>query len=285
MKKIYLTLSSCLLCIVAIAQNPVSEALPFVQLDYNPASISMGSTYIGSAAMVPLSDSNLNAGALYQSYMPEIDGTQYMGVGVSGKKDALGLSLAFVRGKGAGITGEKFSPSEMMLNIGAGYAFTENLSAGINVKYARDQILSDYSHGAVAADIFVAGKMDRFDYAGGVSSIGQKVASESTGSFRLPSAATLGCGYTVGEEHVLRTRVKADFYFSKAVAAGIGAEYAYKGMVSARCGYHYGGDSVIPSFASAGLGLHIGDFTIDAAYLFASDVLKNSFAVSAGVRF
>lgn len=285
MKKIYIILAGILICSGVSAQELVSEAMPFVQLDYNPVSVAMGSTRVASAALLPLSSYNLKAGATYQNYMPEIDGTQYMGVGVSGKKDGLGLSLAFVRGKGAEISGEKFSPSEILVNIGAGYAFAENLSAGINVKYAREQILSNYTHGAVAADIFVAGKMDNVDFAGGLSSVGQNVSSESTGQFRLPSAATFAAGYTLGEDNMLVTRVKADFYFSKAVAFGIGAEYNFMEIASLRCGYHYGGESVIPNFASAGLGVHFGEFTLDASYLFASDVLKNSFAISAGVRF
>lgn len=285
MKKIYMILAGSLFCAGAFAQDLVSEAMPFVQLDYNPVSVSMGSTRVASAAVLPLSDYSLSAGATYQSYMPEMNGTQYIGVGVSGKTDGLGLSLAFVRGKGAEITGEKFSPSEMMVNIGAGYSFADNFSAGVNVKYAREQILSNYSHGAVAADIFIAGKMDNVDFAGGLSSIGQKISSESTGDFRLPGAATVAAGYTLDGDNTLVTRIKAEFYFSKAVALGIGAEYNFMGIVSLRGGYHYGGNSVIPSFASAGIGFHIGEFTLDASYLLGSDVLKNSFAVSAGVRF
>ena len=62
-------------------------------------------------------------------------------------------------------------------------------------------------------------------------------------------------------------------------------EYGYDGLVFARAGYHYGGDSLVPTFASAGLGLKIGEFTLDAAYLFASDILGGTFSVGVGVRF
>ena len=73
--------------------------------------------------------------------------------------------------------------------------------------------------------------------------------------------------------------------FSGAFAAGIGAEYSFDKLIFARVGYHYGGESVVPSFASAGFGFHNGMFCLDAAYLFGSDVLNNSFSVSVGVRF
>ena len=119
----------------------------------------------------------------------------------------------------------------------------------------------------MAADLFVAGKVDAFDFAAGVCSVGTQVESESTGSFNLPSAATAGCGYVYdADSFSVCTRAKADYYFSGYLAAGIGAELLYDGMFAVRAGYHYGGESIIPNFASAGLGLHVGEFALGAAY-------------------
>ena len=286
MKKFYTVLAACLITAAGWAQQPVSDAMPFIQLDYNPASLAMGSTLVPSSAVLPLSP-GFAAGVAYQSYMPAISGTEYISAGAAGSYEKLAGSLSFSRGTGEEITGEKFTPTEVLISIGLGYALTDFLAIGANLKYAKEQLLSDYSNNAAAVDLFVAGKIEELDFAAGVSSLGQKVASRSTGDFSLPTTLPAACGYeySLEDAHALRGRVKADYYLSGCFAAGLGVEYCYSGMVSARAGYHYGGDSIIPSFASAGIGLHVGQFTLDAAYLFASDVLGGSFSVSAGVRF
>ena len=58
-------------------------------------------------------------------------------------------------------------------------------------------------------------------------------------------------------------------------------------MLTFRGGYHYGNASkgVIPSYASLGLGVKFFGVSIDAAYLFGSEILKNSFGVSLGYEF
>ena len=287
MKKISLTLLAGILCLAASAQEPVSEALPFMQMDFNPSSIAMGSTRIPSAAILHLSGTKLAADVAYESYMPELSGTQYVSGGAAGTYGKFGASIGFTRGTGDEITGERFTPSEILVNAGLSYAVTPMIAAGVNVKYAKEQLLSNYSNNAVAADVFVAGKLDAFDFAAGVSSLGGQVESESTGKFNLPSAVTLGCGYLydLNEEICLYARLRGDYYFSGNPAAGLGVEGWYKGMFAVRAGYHYGGESVIPNFASAGLGARIGEFPFDAAYIFASEALMNSFSICAGVRF
>lgn len=285
MKKLYIILAAGLMSLSAAAQT--SEALPFIQLDYSPVSLSMGSSLIPSSAVLPLSDSRLAGGVLYESYMPELSATRYIGAGVAGTLGKLGLSLAFTRGTGEMIADEKFIPSELMLNAGVSYAVMDFLAIGANVKYGKEQLLAAYANSAVAFDLFAAGKTAGFEFAAGVSALGGKVHSESTGDFSLPAAVTLGAGYTAefGDVHAIAARARADRYFSGPIAAGFGIEYGYSGLAFARAGYHYGGDSIIPSFASAGLGLHVGDFTVDAAYLLASDILGGSFSVCVGVRF
>lgn len=285
MRKLYMILAAGLMSLSAAAQT--SEALPFLQLDYNPASLAMGSTLIPSSAVLPLSGIKLSGGVAYESYMPAISATSYISGGAAGTLDKLGYSIAFTRGSGEAITDEKFVPSEVMVNAGVSYAVMDFLAVGVNVKYGKEQILANYASSAVAFDLFAAGKIAGFEFAAGASALGGKVKSESTGNYSLPAAITLGGGYTAefGEVHAISARAKADRYFSGPLAAGIGIEYGYDGMVFARAGYHYGGDSIVPTFASAGLGLHFGEFFLDAAYLFASDILGGTFSVGAGVRF
>lgn len=285
MRKLYMILAAGLMTLEAAAQT--SEALPFIQMDYNPVSLATGSTLIPSSAVLPLSDVKLAGGVAYESYMPGLSPTNYISAGAAGKLDKLGLSIAFSRGSGEPVTGEKFVPSEILVNAGVSYAVTDFLAIGANVKYGKEQLLANYANSAVAFDVFAAGKFSGFEFAAGASALGGKVQSESTGDFSLPAAITIGGGYTAkfAEVHAITARIKADRYFSGPIAAGFGFEYGYDGLAFARAGYHYGGDSIVPSFASAGLGLKIGEFTLDAAYLFASNILGGTFSVGVGVRF
>lgn len=285
MRKIAIIAAACFMSLAAAAQT--SEALPFIQMDFSPVSLGMGSTCVPSSAVLPLSGTKLAGGVAYEDYMPNLSSTQYISAGLAGSLDKFGYSLAFSRGTGETVSGETFKPSEILVNAGASYAVAEFLAIGANVKYGQEKLLASYSSSAVAFDLFAAGKYSGFDFAAGVSALGGKVKSESTGDFSLPSAITLAAGYSAAfaDVHALTARVKADRYFSGPIAAGLGVEYGYGGMVFARAGYHYGGDSIVPSFASVGLGARLGEFTLDAAYLFASDVLGGSFSVCLGVKF
>ena len=286
MRKISLILLSGILCMAASAQELVSEALPFMQIDFNPVSTSMGSSIVPSAAVLPLGSTRLAAGVAYENYMPDLGSTQYISGGVAGKAGRIGASLNFTRGTGEEISAERFTPSEVLVNAGVSYAFNPMIAAGINVKYAKEQLLSDYSNHAVAADMFLSGKLENMELTAGVSSIGSRVQSKNTGNFNLPSAVTAGGAYLIAaEDYTVLARARADYYFSGHLAAGAGAEFCYNNMFSFRAGYHYGGESIIPSFASIGAGLHIGEFTLDAAYIFASEALAGSFSICAGVRF
>ena len=264
-----------------------TEALPFLQLDFNHSSLAMGSTITPTAALVPAKDYSIAGGVGYTSYMPKLDGTKYISAGASGKLGKFGFSLAGVRGTGAEITGEEFKPYELIINAGAGYAINGYLSLGVNVKYGKEQILKDYSNSAAAADIFAAGFYKGFELSAGVSNLGGKIASESTGDFSLPAAFTLAGNYmkVAAGVHHLEARFKIDNYFSGSTGVSVGAQYGYAGLVYVRGGYHYGGETIIPTFASAGLGLHLYNITIDAVCLFASETLQDSFGLSLGVEF
>ena len=285
MRKLFTILAAGMISLAAAAQT--SEALPFIQMDFSTVSLGMGSTAIPSAAVLPLKDVKVVGGVAYESYMPALSATNYISGGAAGALDKIGYSIAFSRGTGEAVTGEKFVPSEIVVNAGASYAVMDWLAVGVNVKYGKEQLLSNYANSAVAFDVFAAGSYSGFEFAAGASALGGKVKSEATGDFSLPSAVTIGAGYTAafGDVHAVAARIKADRYFSGPIAAGFGLEYGFDGMIFARAGYHYGGDSIVPSFASAGLGLHYGEFALDAAYLFASDILGGSFSVCAGVRF
>ena len=287
MRKLYMILAAGLASLNIYAGNPASEALPFMQIDYTPRSIAMGNSNLGCSSAVALADFKFKGGIGYDNYMPELSGTRYMIGGIAAKRNSFGFSASFQRGTGDKISGENYSPSEILLNLGAGVAMTENFGIGVNVKYAHEQLLSDYSNKAVAFDLTASWRYKTSMISGGITCIGESVKSSTKEAYPLPTALDLAGNHTFvfTEDHSVQLAAKADYYLSGAFAAGAGVEYSYAGMVFARAGYHYGGESLVPSFASAGLGLHLGEFFVDASYVFASDVLNNSFAISVGVCF
>ena len=281
MKKTAITIFSLLLPILVAAAEPGTEAMPFIRLPFSPVSMGAGAFSNSTVAAVPLGDDALACGAGWMSYMPEISRSDYISGGAAGKIGSLGLSLNFTRGAGQKVYGLDYRPSDILVNAGVGYAFLPNLSAGVNFSYAIQNFTEDYSSKAWAADIFLAGKFDRLAFTAGVSSIGSPIASEENGNFSLPSSASADISYLLplAENHSLKAGAGLDYYFSGAAAGGLGLEYNYDKLVFVRAGYHFGGDSIIPSFASAGLGARLGNFELDAAYIFASDILKNSFSL------
>ena len=287
MKRILLTCAAVLSGLALRAGNPVSEALPFTQINFSPASLAMASSKVASVATVPFGSYNGAAGFGFLNFMPEIDGTFYSFIGGTLHQNNVGASLAIVRGTGSKIDGENFTPSEIMVNAGFAWRFIPMLSAGVNVKYAKEEILNGYSYGAVAADLYLAGEYEDFDFAAGISDLGKKVGSEATGSFSLPAAVSLAGGWdhSFAEKHGMRLQAKADYFFSGAIAAAAGAEYSYDSTGFARLGYRYGGDSFMPSFASAGLGARFEGFAIDLNYIFASKTLGGSIGLSVSYSF
>ena len=275
----------------ASAAEPGSEALPFLRLHQNPASLAAGAASAGTAALLPFGGDRLCAGASYLSYMPSVSRTDYISGGISSRFGSFGdagdelsrfgATLNFTRGAGREVYGTDYKPSDLLLNAGFGWAMTRQLSIGLNLSYASQSLTEDYSLKAVAADLFLAGKFGGFSFAAGASSLGGGVGSEETGDFSLPASAEAFFAYDfpLAGKHGLRASLDADYYFSGAFSAAIGAEYAFGDIAFARAGYRYGGDSIIPSFASAGLGFRFKGFELDATYLFASETLGGSFAL------
>ncbi len=287
MKKFAMILAAGLFSLNMSAGTPVSEALPFAQLDFNPASIAMGNTHIECASHIPHNPYFIGGGVGYENYMPELSGTKYLNAGAASKiNDNCGVSLSFVRGTGEEITGVGYTPFEILVNAGFGFMFSPRLAVGLNVKYAKEHLLKSYSNTAVLVDITGTWKFHATELTAGVTGIGEAITT-STGKFPLPTAVDIAAKqvFEFGSDHALTLAGRADYYFAGHPAAGAGVEYCFSKMVFVRAGYHYGGESIVPSFASAGAGLWIGNFYVDAAYAFASDVLDKSFSLRAGVRF
>ena len=289
--------------------QPGSEALPHVRIVQDPQAAAMGGAGIVStasmayasytnAAAIPYSEKSLDVAVAYQNWQPSAASTDFISIaGAYNIRDKVGITVGFSYGANPeyetfnayGESSGMFSPSDMQANVGIGWRFLPFLSAGVNVKYVRSAVAEGHSFGAVASDIFLMSKLEDFKVALGVSSLGSKVTSASGAKYSLPTSVSLGAGYghVFGEKHGLEILADADWYFSNAVSVEAGAAYTFNDLVSVRAGYHYGGESVIPSYASAGAGVKFFGVRIDAAYIIGTgdSPLKNTFLIGAGYSF
>ena len=272
---------------VSYATEPGSEALPFIRVKADAAVLGLGGTGIGNNTVYSvLGGDRLSVRAGGARWMPDINSTTYMGLGGMYNLGNVAFSVDVMSGKGARIESEDYTPGSLFLQAGGAYRLTDNISFGADLVYASENLLKDYSYSAFAVNAFVAGRFGGFCFAAGLSSLGSAVSSSTSGKFSLPSSATLDAAYTFRfGESSFKAAATMDYFFSGTLAASVGAEYKVYDIISARVGYHAGGESVIPSFASAGFGMQYSGVSFDLAYLFGSESLNGTFALTLGYRF
>lgn len=281
------------------------EALGFSRVIHDP--VAAGKAFAGTAstsgmawasftnaAVIPLSDKKLDMATSYQGWSPQGAGSTNISAGAGlrlGKKS--GLAIGFYNGKGEDYTlmdagGNEmgtFTPKELQFNLGYGIRLAKIFSAGVNLKYLHTKLADDASYSTVAVDVLFMAEMAMFKVAAGVTDVGSSVKADDGTSFSLPSAFTVAGSYDVGLVG-LEANLDASYYFKGGFTAALGAEYSFLKVMRVRAGYHYGSDkAVLPSFASAGLGVRLLGFSLDAAYLFGSDALQNTLTIGLGYSF
>lgn len=185
-----------------------------------------------------------------------------------------------------------YRPGQMMVAAGAEYRHADFLKAGLKLKYLNESLAPDAEHGAFASDIHITGNIAFSSRSSvivdlGIDNLGSKVRSAAGQSFPLPTSLPFCAGYygVFGKGSALEVLAEVNWFLCGSLAAAAGASYIYNDLISVRCGYHYGGQSVVPSFASAGAGLNIHGIRLDLAYIFGSGTMSNSLAVSLGYTF
>lgn len=180
-----------------------------------------------------------------------------------------------------------FRPTEFNVTVGGSFAVTSYLSVGLAARMLHSSLAMNVSTNVFGADLGIYFKMKGLSAGVSVNNLGTK-AKFGNNSYVQPMMAKLGVGYTRAfGKHALSATAETDILFAGAVMAGAGIEYSFRDLLFVRGGYHYGAPhkAVVPSYGSAGLGVKIFGISLDAAYLFASQVLKNSFALSVGYAF
>jgi long-subunit fatty acid transport protein len=191
-----------------------------------------------------------------------------------------------VSDNGSEIRDTEFSPSELSVSAGASYSVLDFLSVGLALRYADSKLAEDASSAVFGADVALYFKKNGIKAGLSVNNLCTKVKFLDR-AYSQPMMAKLGAGYdlTLGNS-ALDFMAEVDVLFSGSLMAGAGCEYSFNEMVYVRAGYHYGSSvDVVPSYASAGLGISIFGAKLNVAYLFGSRILANSMCFSLGYSF
>ena len=294
------------LCSYAQDKNSAHQ---FIRIPRDPATGAMAgagaaSTFTTSysafrnSAVIPFSDKTVDVGVSYQMWAPDGVKSNDVAAGVAYKvSDKFGFSVGFAYDLGAemqtydasGKSSGKFSPSDMVLNAGLGFAFTEKIGAGVNVRYSSDKIADGVTSNGFGADVFVLYKaLPELNLTAGVSSLGSSVKDASGQTFSLPMSATIAGAYTaaIDEQNRVDVALDADYFFTGGLGAALGLQYSYDDLVFVRAGYHLGTDKApLPSFATIGAGVKYSGFKLDVSYLTANPVIGNTLTIGVGVAF
>ena len=296
MKKYILSsLVAALLPVALFAQE--SPALPFLRIDRSAITSAMGGAEALSSlynpAAIPFRGSDIAVS--YQGWAPggaKSTNLNLLGGIRAGKRIGIHFLGAYQQGQeytlydntGNGKT--TFDPSDLMVGAGVGFAFTDVLSFGLNVKFAQSTLAPETSISAISGDAFVMFSRKGFNATVGVASLGTPVKSGNA-SFGLPTSAKVGVGYDAkfGTSGVFVT-ADADVFFTGGVGAALGAQYAWNDMVFVRAGFHLGtGQCPLPTYASVGLGGKFAGVHLDVSYLLANKAIGNTLCVGLGYSF
>lgn len=303
MKHLAIILVSLSIAISSAAQS--WSALPWVRTGRGAADLSMaGSAFMsddnmawaadGNAAMVPFSADRLSAELGYTRYNSLK--TNYFNAGFAYSiKEKAGIAASVSYGFDPAYdvydeTGEPdgaFTPDYILAAAGVSWRFLKFMSIGFNFRYARQSLAEGYTLSTCAGDAVLMCRFADFSISAGAMNLGMPVKSHDGSSFNLASSAKAAMMYD-GHfgKNGLQINLDSDWYFSNTVTAALGAQYSWNDILFLRAGYRYSMQGcVIPSFASVGLGLRFFGVRLNAAYIFASEVLDNSFSLSLGYSF
>ena len=291
---------------MAVSFTAGAQALPFTAVDHDPAVLGKGGTFMtetsgtafaafGNPAATPFADKKLDAAVGYTLWQPSGLTSNVITAGGSLMlREKIGVSLGVMYGMNSsydiidasGLVTGKFVPSDLQINAGLSWRFLPFLSVGANVGYASSTLAEGSSYGAFNADVFAMAKLGGLKASAGVKGLGSSVKSVSGASFALPMTAVAGVGYTLdfGKKNSVDLNVDAEYHIDGGFAVAGGASYTFAKLATIRAGYRYGGNTVLPSYASVGACINIFGARVDVAYLIGGKCspMANTVCISLG---
>ncbi len=290
MRKLYSVVLAAFVSVMgAMAQESV--AMDWLRASRNPAAAALAGAGSASAgqgtafaflqnpALAPLQQEKLGAG-VSMALSPSGDATSNnLAAGVSYRLGKLSVHAGYAStrypetafsSEGGGAAGT-FVPTDMALGGGFGYAFTESLSLGANVRYAMQQLSSKVSISSVNADVAALYRLGNLSLSAGAYCLGPKVKRSSGNSeYALPSSAKIGASYVLEfGDSVLDIVADADYYFNSNLGFAAGAAYSLKDMFFARAGFAYGSSrdtfivAPVPTHFALGAGVKLYGVRVD----------------------
>ncbi len=244
-----------------IVRDPARAGLAFAGL----ASLSQGPAF-GSVAAVPFYDGTFDGAFSYSRWNPSGEcGNHFTlaAAGRLGKRYGISASAALQRAVGY----EGWTPTDFQARLGLSMALSELFSVGIGGHYLSSTLSPEDHLSGFAMDLSLLLRKGGFSAFLGLSQLG----SASLGDKVYPTAASVSLGAAYAHcfgEHRLEADLDADFYLGGGVILSGGVQYSWREFLFLRGGYHWGSaKAVLPSFASAGLGVHWNGIRLDAAVL------------------
>lgn len=294
---------------LAFATVSVSaQSFPSLLVGSDAAGFSIGSATVAGApgayslennvAGMSFINGRMSAGASFGMWQPSYGNDKVIGASAAvkaTKRLAFGAAFKYFAQPSYEITTDSgtasregsFRPSEFNVTVGGSFAVTSYLSVGLAARMLHSSLATNVSANVFGADLGIYFRMKGLSAGLSVNNLGTKAKFENN-SYVQPMMAKLGVGYTRAfDKHALSATAETDILFAGAVMAGAGIEYSFRDLLFVRGGYHYGAPhkAVVPSYGSAGLGVKFFGISLDAAYLFGSEILKNSFCLSLGYEF
>ncbi len=180
------------------------------------------------------------------------------------------------------VTGS-FSPSDLFFSLGGAFHITEQLSIGIDARVISSSLAPEAKAAGFCGDIHASYATDRFTAVVSARNLGPGL-DYGNGASPLPSLVS--AAGSISPADALRLVLEADYLFNGGMMAGLGAEYCIADIAFLRAGYHYGDPAkALASYASLGLGAVFSGFSVDLAFLTASETLGNTFMIGLGYSF
>lgn len=318
-KKLIVTIISAACCFAAANAQDV---LPMVADARTAAMGDVGLSFSANAfsvynyaGVIALDDSSWGAGYTFGAWMPSFNiHTLHTVSGYFKPADkhslAAGFRYFFYPETGLmtsdGELAGQFSPFDIAVDVGYGFAVCENLAVATTVRYlgGRKSNLADAgAASAFGADLGMYYRNNNLSAAVALSNVGTKV-NYGGADYDMPARVRGAAGYmfSLCDKHALNGTLEAAYVFLPenytGFEAGIGLEYVYNGMAAFRAGYRLGNSESDPetipdnfgsslSYATLGAGLNLCKYSLDVSYLLAGSgsPLRNSVRLSLSAKF
>lgn len=277
----------CLAAVLLTAGAALAQTAPALLVPGDAGTLALGLTQ-----KIPGDYDVLDAGITGGLWAPKSASNTFLGANVGFRLSpalTLNMDAKYFRDKPYDITNSQGSisgshtPSDLFFSIGGSLSVAEGLSIGVDARIISSDIAPSAKATGFCGDISALYSADMYAAMLAVRNLGPGL-DYGGGASPLPSLATLAGVLRPTES--LNLYLEADYMFIGALMAGLGVEYGIADIAYLRAGYHYGDAAkALASYASLGLGAVFSGFSLDLAFLTASQTLGNTLSLSLGYSF